>query len=83
MGGDEGLNLRGQEGNRGTKVINHGNELGEKGAHSELTIGEGGGGGIVDSGECSRVKAGEPGSVPKDVGDIVILPGERGMTGLG
>ena len=46
-------------------------------------MGEGGGGGIVDSGERSRVKASEPGSMPKDVGDIVSHPGERGMTGLG
>jgi len=77
------LNLRSQEGNRGTKVMNHGDELGEKGGHSELTIGEGGSGGIVNSGERSRVKASEPGSMPKDIGDIVSLPGERGMTGLG
>jgi len=46
-------------------------------------MGEGSGGGIVDSGERSRVKASEPGSTPKDIGDIVTLPGERGMTGLG
>jgi len=46
-----GLNLRCQEGNRGTKVINNGDELGNKGGHWELTIREGRGGGIVDSGE--------------------------------
>jgi len=57
--------------------------LGEKGGHSELAIGEGGGGGIVDSGEQSQFKVSEPGSMPKDIGDIVSLPGERGMTGLG
>ena len=83
LGGCEGLNLRSQEGNRGTKVINHGDELGEKGGHSELTIREDSGGGVADSGERSRVKASQPGSVPKDVGDIVSLPGERGMTKLG
>jgi len=51
LGGGEGLNLRSQEGNRGTKDINHGDELGEKGGYSELTIGEGSSGGILDSGE--------------------------------
>jgi len=80
--GGEGLNLRSQEGKRRTKVINHGDELGEKRGHSQLTIGEGGGGGIVVSGERSRVKASEPGSMPEDIGDIVSLPGERGVTGL-
>ena len=83
LSGGEGLNLRSQEGNRGTKVINHGDELGEKGGHSKLTIGEGSGGGILDSGERSGVKASEPGSMPQDIGDIVCLPGERDMTGLG
>jgi len=83
VGGGEGLNLRSQEGNRGTKVINHGDELGEKGGHSELAVREGCGGGIVDSGERSRVKVSEPGSMPKNVGDIVGFPGERGVTGLG
>ena len=48
-----------------------------------LAIGEGSGGRIVDSRERSRVKASEPGSMPKNVGDIVSLPGERGVTGLG
>jgi len=83
LSGSEGLNLRGQEGNRGTKVINHCDELGEKRGHSELTIGEGRSRCIVDSGERSWVKASKPGSMPKDIGDIVSLPGERGMTGLG
>jgi len=83
VAGGEGLNLRSQEGNRGTKVINHGDELSEKGGHCELTVGEGSGRGIVDSGERSQVETSEPSSVPKNIGDIVSLPGERGMTGLG
>jgi len=83
LSGGEGLNLRSQEGNRGTKVINHGDELGEKRGHKEFTNREVGRGGIVNSGERSRVKASAPGSMPKDIGDIVTLPRERGMTGLG
>jgi len=46
-------------------------------------MGQSGGGGIVDSGEQCWIKASEPGSMPNDIGDIVSLPGERGMTGLG
>ena len=65
------------------RSLTMGDELGEKGGHSELTIREGSGGGIVDSGERSPVKASEPGSMPKNVGNIVSLPGERGVTGLG
>jgi len=45
-------------------------------------MGEGSGGRMVDSGERSQIKASEPGSMPKTVGDIVTLPGERGVTGL-
>jgi len=57
--------------------------LGEKRGDRELTIGEGSGGGIVDSGKRDWVKASKPGSVLKNVGDSVSLPRERGMTGLG
>ena len=64
-------------------MSDHGDELGKEGGHSELTIGEGSRGGIVDSLERRRVKPSEPGSMPKNVGNIVSLPGERGMTGLG
>ena len=37
----------------------------------------------MNSREQSRVKASEPGRMPKNVGDIVSLPGERDVTGLG
>jgi len=57
--------------------------LSEKGGHSELRIGHGSASGIVDSGERSRVETSEPSSVPKNIGDIVSLPGERGLSGLG
>ena len=49
----------------------------------KLTIGEVSSGGIVDSGERSRVKVCKPDSIPKNIGDIVRLPRERGMTRLG
>jgi len=57
--------------------------LSEKEGDGKLTIGEGSGGGIIDSGERSQVKASEPGSKPKNIGDVISLPRKRGMTGLG
>ena len=63
-------------------MVNHGDELGEKRGDGELAICEGSGGGIIDSRERSRVRASEPGSMPKNIGDIVSLPRERDMTGL-
>jgi len=57
--------------------------LGEKRVYGKLTIGESSGGGVIDGGERNRVKACKPGSMPKNVGDIVSLPRERGMAGLG
>jgi len=64
-------------------VINHSDRLGEKRGNGELTMGKSSGGGIVGSGERSRVKACNPGSMTKNIGDMVSRPRERGMPALG
>jgi len=57
--------------------------LNKKRGDGKLAIGEADGRHILESGERSRVKASEPGSISNNIGDIVSLSGDRGVTGLG